>query len=141
MIKEITSKDNNKLKHAASLKEAKYRKEYNEFLSEGKKSLDMALNAGNVKEIFTVKPIKNIPDDINAVSISRDYLFAVSWIYLLIFIWVQILATVNPEKYVELYNNYKKKLSDKSANKWSSYQVHLNPEIAEKLKNFTSCGE
>ena len=33
MIKEITSKDNNKLKHAASLKESKYRKEFNEFLS------------------------------------------------------------------------------------------------------------
>ena len=64
MIKEITSKDNNKLKHAASLKESKYRKEFNEFLSEGKKSLDMALKAGNVKEIFTVKPIKEVPQDI-----------------------------------------------------------------------------
>ena len=51
------------------------------------------------------------------------------------------LATVNPAKYVELYNAYKKKLSDKSANKWSSYQIHMNQEIAEKLKNFSSCGE
>ena len=95
-----------------------------------------------VEELSKIPEAKlYIPDDINAVSISRDYLFAVSWIHLLIFIWVQILATVNPEKYVELYNNYKKKLSDKSTNKWSSYQVHMNPEIAEKLKNFSSCGE
>lgn len=78
MIKEITSKDNNKLKHAASLKEAKYRKEYNEFLSEGKKSLDMALNAGNVKEIFTVKPIKNIPEDITQYLVKEDLLKKVS---------------------------------------------------------------
>ena len=78
MIKEITSKDNNKLKHAASLKEAKYRKEYNEFLSEGKKSLDMALQAGNVKEIFTVKPIKNIPDDITQYLVKEELLKKVS---------------------------------------------------------------
>ena len=78
MIKEITSKDNNKLKHAASLKEAKYRKEYNEFLSEGKKSLDMALQSGNVKEIFTVKPIKNIPEDITQYLVKEDLLKKVS---------------------------------------------------------------
>ena len=40
MIKYIDSKQNNKIKHAASLKESKYRKEYKEFLAEGKKALD-----------------------------------------------------------------------------------------------------
>ena len=54
MIKEITSKDNNKLKHAASLKESKYRKEYREFLGDGKKTLEMALFSKNVKEIFNI---------------------------------------------------------------------------------------
>ena len=78
MIKEITSKDNNKLKHAASLKESKYRKEYNEFLSEGKKSLDMALKAGNVKEIFTTKPIKGIPEDITQYLLKEDLLKKIS---------------------------------------------------------------
>ena len=33
MNKYITSKDNNKIKHASSLKEAKYRREYQEFLA------------------------------------------------------------------------------------------------------------
>ena len=78
MIKEITSKDNNKLKHAASLKESKYRKEYNEFLSEGKKSLDMALKAGNVKEIFTTKPIQEIPEDITQYLLKEDLLKKIS---------------------------------------------------------------
>ena len=37
MIKYIESKENNKIKHASSLKESKYRKEYGEFLAEGKR--------------------------------------------------------------------------------------------------------
>ena len=78
MIKEITSKDNNKLKHAASLKESKYRKEYNEFLSEGYKSLEMAMLSGNVKEIFTVKPIEGIPNDITQYLVKEDLLKKIS---------------------------------------------------------------
>ena len=41
---------------------------------------------------------------------------------------------MSPAKYVELYNKYKKKLSDKSANKWSSYQIQMNPEISNFRK-------
>ena len=74
MIKEITSKENNKIKHASSLKEAKYRKEYKEFLCEGKKALEMALKSGNVKEIFTVEEIKNVPSDITQYLVSYDLL-------------------------------------------------------------------
>ncbi len=79
MIKEITSKDNNKLKHASSLKESKYRKEYNEFLSEGKKSLEMALKSGNVKEIYTLKPLENIPEDIVQYIVKEDLLKKVAF--------------------------------------------------------------
>ena len=78
MIKEITSKDNNKIKHAASLKESKYRKEYKEFLCEGKKSLEMALLAGSVKEIFTLKPLENVPQDISQYIVKEDLLRKIS---------------------------------------------------------------
>ena len=74
MIKEITSKDNNKIKHAASLKMSKYRHEYHEFLAEGIKSLELALKAGVVKEIFTVKEIKGIKDDIVQYVVNETLL-------------------------------------------------------------------
>ena len=84
MIKYIESKDNNKIKHASSLKESKYRKEYGEFLSEGKKALELALISGNVKEIFTVKELNNIPSDITQYIVKEDLLKKIS-------------STVNPE--------------------------------------------
>ena len=74
MVKYITSKDNNKLKHAASLKETKYRREYNEFLAEGKKALEMALAAGNVREVFTVKEIPGLPNDLTQYILKEDLL-------------------------------------------------------------------
>ena len=74
MIKYIESKENNKIKHACSLKESKYRNEYREFLAEGLKSLDMALKSGCVKEIFTVSPIKNIDESITQYVIKEDLL-------------------------------------------------------------------
>lgn len=74
MIKEITSKENNKIKHATSLKLAKYRHEYHEFLAEGIKSLELALKAGVVKEIFTLKPIKGIKEDIVQYIVNESLL-------------------------------------------------------------------
>ena len=110
MIKEITSKDNNKLKHAASLKESKYRKEFNEFLSEGKKSLDMALKVGNIKEIFTVKPIKEVPQDITQYVLKEDLLKKIS-------------STKNPEGIVFVCNIVNRK--PKKLNK-VVYLDHIN---------------
>lgn len=78
MIKYIESKNNNKLKHASSLKESKFRKEYNEFLAEGKKNLEMALLNKNVKEIFTVEEIKNVPEDITQYIVKPDLLKKIS---------------------------------------------------------------
>lgn len=91
MIKEIVSKDNNKIKHAASLKESKYRKEYGEFLAEGKKSLEMALKAGNVKEIFTVKVLKEVPSDITQYLVKPELLKKIS-------------SSINPEGIVFVCN-------------------------------------
>ena len=84
MIKYIESKDNNKIKHAASLKESKYRKEYGEFLSEGKKALELALISKNVKEIYTIKELENIPSDITQYVLKPDLLKKIS-------------SSVNPE--------------------------------------------
>lgn len=78
MIKYITSKDNNKIKHAASLKDSKYRKEYKEFLAEGKKSLEMALKVGCIKEIFTISPLENLPEDLTQYVVSSDLLKKIS---------------------------------------------------------------
>lgn len=96
MIKYITSKDNNKIKHAASLKESKYRKEYGEFLAEGLKSLQMALNSKCIKEIFTVKEIENIPSDITQYIVSYDLLKKIS-------------STVSPEGVVFVCNMVNRK--------------------------------
>ena len=74
MIKYIDSKQNNKIKHASSLKENKYRKEYREFLAEGKKSLEIAIESGNVKEVFTLKPIEGLPSNITQYVVKKDVL-------------------------------------------------------------------
>lgn len=110
MIKEITSKDNNKLKHAASLKESKYRKEYQEFLSEGRKTLEMALKSGNVKEIFTIKPLENIPNDIVQYIVKPELLKKIS-------------SSVNPEGIVFVNNIVNRK--PKTFNK-VVYLDHVN---------------
>lgn len=91
MIKYIESKENNKLKHASSLKESKFRKEYNEFLAEGKKSLEMSLKNKNVKEIFTIEEIKGVPEDITQYIVKPELLKKIS-------------SSVNPEGVVFVSN-------------------------------------
>lgn len=78
MIKDITSSQNNKIKYAASLKLAKYRKENKEFLAEGKKSLELALEAGVVKEIFTTKKIAGVREDIVQYLVDESLLKKIS---------------------------------------------------------------
>ncbi|MCR5506210.1 MAG: RNA methyltransferase [Bacilli bacterium] len=78
MIKEITSKENNKIKFASSLKMSKYRKENKQFLAEGKKSLELALKAGVVKEIFTTKKLPGIRDDIVQYLVDESLLKKIS---------------------------------------------------------------
>lgn len=78
MIKEITSKTNAKIKFVTSLHNSKYRKEYNQFLAEGKKSLDMALEKGLVKDIFTLKPIPGVPNEIYQYIVSEEIMEKIS---------------------------------------------------------------
>ena len=79
MIKEITSNQNNKIKYAASLKLSKYRKENKEYLAEGKKSLELALKAGVVKEIYTTKKLPGIRDDIVQYLVNDSLLKKLSF--------------------------------------------------------------
>ena len=57
MIKVITSRDNPRVKYAASLRDNKVREEHQEFLGESKKSLLMAIEANLVKEVFTYEAL------------------------------------------------------------------------------------
>lgn len=69
MIKAITSKNNERVKFAYSLKETKNRKKYGMFLAETKKSLEMALKNNVVVEVFSTEYVElsdNIP--LNLVS-------------------------------------------------------------------------
>ena len=59
-MEKITSKTNSKIKYAYSLHQTKERKENHQFLAEGYKSLELALKAGLVKEIYTLKPITGV---------------------------------------------------------------------------------
>ena len=97
MNKIITSKDNNKIKNACSLKLSKNRKEKREFLAEGKNSLELALEAGVVKEIFTTKEIKGIKDDIVQYIVNEDLLKKIAF-------------SQNPEGIVFVCNMQERKL-------------------------------
>ena len=57
MISQITSRTNQKVVHASKLKTKEGIKDNNEFLIEGIKSIELALKAGLVKEIFTIKKL------------------------------------------------------------------------------------
>ena len=74
MINIIKSKDNNKIKHLTSLKEGKYRHQYQEFIAEGYKSLEMALKNHQVKEVYSITSLDNIPSDVPQYLISEDIL-------------------------------------------------------------------
>ena len=57
MIKVITSKDNPKVKFAASLRDNKAREEHRLFIGESKKSLELAFKANLVKEVYTYEAL------------------------------------------------------------------------------------
>ena len=81
MISYINSKSNQKVVHAAKLKDKKSIREFNEFLIEGKKALELALEAKLVKEVFVIKELdidKSIPqyivseEIIDKISFSKN---------------------------------------------------------------------
>ncbi len=77
MIQVITSKDNQHIKFAASLKEKKYREEHKMFLAETKKALEMALLANVVVEVFTTEYLE-IPEEIPQYLVKEDLLKKIS---------------------------------------------------------------
>ena len=73
MIKAITSKNNERVKFAFSLKESKNRKKYGMFLAETKKSLEMALKNKVVVEVFSTEYVE-LSDDIPLNLVSEEVL-------------------------------------------------------------------
>jgi len=77
MIKTITSKDNSRIKYAASLSNSKYRKENHQFLAEGIKSLELAIRANLVGEVFTTEPL-SIDNSISQYIVDMDLIRKIS---------------------------------------------------------------
>ena len=77
MIVEISSKTNQKIKYACSLKTQKGRNEHKQFLCEGKKALEMALANGLVKEIFTLEKL-DISSEINQYIVTKEVMEKIS---------------------------------------------------------------
>ena len=73
MIKVITSKNNERVKFACSLKENKNRKEQHMFLAETLKSLEMALKNNLVVEIFALEYV-DAPSEIPQNLVSEEVL-------------------------------------------------------------------
>ena len=73
MIKAISSKNNERVKFAYSLKENKNRKEHKMFLAETFKSLKMALATNSVIEVFTLSYL-DIPEEIPQNLVTEDVL-------------------------------------------------------------------
>ena len=73
MIKVITSKNNERVKFAFSLKENKNRKKYHMFLAETFKSLQMAIKNNLVVEIFALEYV-DAPGEIPQNLVSEDVL-------------------------------------------------------------------
>jgi len=100
MIRKITSKDNNRVKYAASLLNTKYRKENHQFLAEGFKSLELAIKAGVVSEVFTNEPLK-IDEKIVQNLVHMDVIRKIS-------------TSQNPEGIVFICNEVKRALPKKA---------------------------
>ena len=77
MSEKIVSKSNSKIKYLTSLHNVKYRKENKQFLAEGYKSLEMALKAGLVKEVYSLKEISDLKDIPNYI-VSEEIMEKIS---------------------------------------------------------------
>ena len=74
----IQSKANSKIKYIASLQNSKYRKEYKQFIAEGKKSLEMALARNLVKEVYTLSELKDLDKSIPQYIVSEEIMDKIS---------------------------------------------------------------
>ena len=71
MIKVITSKDNPRVKYAASLRDSKTREEHRQFIGESRKSLDLAISQNLVKEVFTYEAL-DIDESITQYLVNEN---------------------------------------------------------------------
>ena len=78
MIQIINSRTNQKIVHASKLKSKNGVKEYHEFLIEGNKTLELAINSGLVKEVFTIKAL-DLPDHIPQYLVNESIIDKISF--------------------------------------------------------------
>ncbi len=91
---EITSKNNQKIKDASSLRMKKTRQEKGLFLMEGLKNLEMALKYGNVRTIFTSIGLPKLGQDIETYKVNDEII-------------KKLAASENPEGVVFVCENLK----------------------------------
>lgn len=48
---------------------------------------------------------------------------------------------VSPETWLEMYSEYKKKIANQGANKWTEYEVQMPLEWAQIIANRVASGE
>lgn len=109
---EITSKNNQKIKDAASLKMKKTRQEKGLFLMEGIKNLDMALKYGHVKAIFTSIGLPKLGQDIETYKVNDEII-------------AKLAASTNPEGVVFICEALKPQKEKKDYHK-ILYLDHIN---------------
>ena len=98
MIKAITSKNNERVKFAVSLKDSKNRKKYGMFLAETKKSLQMAIKNHVVVEVFSTEYVE-LPENVPLNLVSEEVLKKLS-------------SNVNPEGVVFIAKIEECKIND-----------------------------
>ena len=77
MIIQISSRTNEKIKHVVSLRNKKNRQEEHLFVAEGKKALELALQSGLVREVYTLNTLK-LPKEITQYIITKENLEKIS---------------------------------------------------------------
>ena len=74
MIREITSKQNSKVKYCLKLHQQSFRDEEQKFLVEGEHLLEMALENNAVLEVYTEKKRNNLPENVHQFLVNNDIL-------------------------------------------------------------------
>ena len=98
MLKVITSRNNERVKFACSLKESNNRKKHQMFLAETFKSLEMAIKNNSVVEVFALQYL-DIPEEIPQNIVSEDVLKKLS-------------SNVNPEGVVFIAKMLESKVNE-----------------------------
>ena len=78
MIYEIKSKQNDKIKEVVKLQSPTYSKTKKLFVVEGFHSLEMALQAKVVKEVYSVKKLSKIPSNVDQYIVSKEIMEKIS---------------------------------------------------------------